>query len=49
MTEFLGGAIMMAYATAGLFFLRFGLKSGDRFYALFAIACWTLATIASRG
>ena len=43
MNLFLGGAIMIAYAVAGLFFFKFWKKSRDRFYAIFASAFWVLA------
>ena len=43
MNQFLGGAIMMAFATIGLFFWRFWKKSGDRFYIMFATAFWVFA------
>jgi len=43
MNLFLPGAIMMAYAVAGLFFLRFWRETHDRLFAMFAIAFWILA------
>ncbi|MFO1499529.1 MAG: DUF5985 family protein [Verrucomicrobiota bacterium] len=39
---FLGGAIMLAYAIAGLFFLRFWTRTKDRLFAIFAVAFWVL-------
>ncbi len=42
MTQFMLGAIVMACAAAGLFFLRFWRKTRDRLFAIFAIAFWTL-------
>jgi hypothetical protein len=43
MSQFLSGAIMMACAVAGLFFLRFWRKTADRLFAIFAVAFWMLA------
>ena len=43
MSDFLIGAIMMAYAVAGLFFLKFWKESHDRLFAMFAAAFWILA------
>ncbi len=42
MTQFLFGAIVMACAVAGLFFLRFWRKTRDRLFAVFAVAFWVL-------
>lgn len=42
MSQFVWGAIVMACATAGLFFLRFWRKTGDRLFAIFALAFWIL-------
>lgn len=42
---FLNGAITMGHATAGLFFLRFWLKTHDRLFVLFAVAFWMLGVI----
>ena len=39
---FLSGAVVMACAVAGMFFLRFWRKTHDRFFAIFAAAFWTL-------
>jgi hypothetical protein len=39
---FLSGLITMGHATAGLFFLRFWTKTGDRLFVLFAFAFWLL-------
>jgi hypothetical protein len=36
------GAITTLAFTAGLFFLRFWRLSGDRFFAFFAVAFWSL-------
>ena len=40
--RFLLGALVMACAAAGLFFLRFWRKTHDRLFAIFAIAFWLL-------
>jgi hypothetical protein len=39
---FLSGAIMMGYWVAGLFFIRFWKKTGDRLFRNFAWALWVL-------
>jgi hypothetical protein len=36
------GAIVMGYAVAGLFFLRFWRQTRDRLFLIFAIAFWLL-------
>ncbi|MES2963980.1 MAG: DUF5985 family protein [Bdellovibrionota bacterium] len=38
MIEFLSGAIMMGFTIAGLFFLRFYVRTRDSLFAIFAIA-----------
>jgi peptidoglycan/LPS O-acetylase OafA/YrhL len=38
LTDFLGGAVSLAYLVAGLHFLRFWRKTGDRLFLHFAIA-----------
>lgn len=38
MTEFLSGASFLAAVAIALFFLRFWRETGDRFFALFALA-----------
>jgi hypothetical protein len=43
MKDFISGAIMMASAVAGLFFLRFWRKTRDRLFLIFALAFWILA------
>lgn len=43
MIQFISGAIMMACWVAGLFFLRFWRKTGDRLFAIFGLAFWMLA------
>lgn len=42
MNLFLMGAIMMGFAVAGLFFLRFWRRTGDRLFLIFALAFWLL-------
>lgn len=42
MTEFIGGATVMACFVAGLFFWRFWRQERDRLFALFAIAFWIM-------
>jgi hypothetical protein len=39
----LAGAIMMSFAYAGMFFLRYWRRSGDRFFLLFSAAFFCLA------
>jgi hypothetical protein len=36
------GALVMASAAVGLFFLRFWRDTGDRLFAMFAVAFWVL-------
>ena len=36
LADLVAGAILMGYAVAGLFFLRFWKDTGDRFFAIFA-------------
>jgi hypothetical protein len=43
MIEFLAGAVAMACFVAGLYFLRFWRKTGDRLFLSFAIAFWLMA------
>lgn len=43
MHQFLLGAICMAFAMAGLFFLRFWRATGDRLFILFSLAFFILA------
>ena len=38
----LSGAIALAYTVAGLFFLKFWVKTRDRLFAIFALAFWVL-------
>lgn len=42
LNRFLLGAVVMACAAAGLFFLRFWRKTRDRLFLMFAIAFWML-------
>jgi hypothetical protein len=41
--QFASGAIVMGYAVAGLFFLRFWRDTRDRLFAVFAVAFWLFA------
>lgn len=43
MHQVLVGAIAMGFAVVGLFFLRFWRDTGDRLFALFALAFFVLA------
>ena len=43
LAAFLGGALVVGYLTAGLFFLRFWRQTGDRLFAAFAAAFALLA------
>jgi hypothetical protein len=43
MEAYLDGAITMAFATAGLYFLRFWRDTGDRLFLIFACSFWLLA------
>lgn len=43
MIQFVSGLITMGYLIAGLFFLRFWVRTGDRLFAAFAVAFWLLA------
>lgn len=40
--QFILGCVVMGCLAAGLFFVRFWRRSGDRFFALFALAFWLL-------
>jgi uncharacterized membrane protein YeiB len=40
--QVVSGAILMGYAVAGLFFLRFWRDTRDRLFLIFAIAFWIL-------
>jgi hypothetical protein len=42
-TDFLYGAITMGFVLAGLFFAKFGQRSRDPLFAIFAVAFWLLA------
>jgi hypothetical protein len=42
-TFFVAGALCAGYALAGLFFLRFWIRTRDRFFAAFAAAFWLMA------
>ena len=41
--EFVSGAITMGFAIAGLFFLRFWVRTKDKLFLAFALAFWLLA------
>ena len=43
MEDFLMGAVAMALATIGLYFLRFWRETGDRLFAIFCLSFWLLA------
>ncbi|HJU16062.1 MAG TPA: DUF5985 family protein [Stellaceae bacterium] len=43
MNGFIAGMIAMGYVLAGLFFLKFWARSGDRLFVKFAAAFWLLA------
>lgn len=43
MNHFIDGCIFLEFCVAGLFFLRFWRRSGDRFFLLFSIAFWIMA------
>jgi len=42
---FLRGAISMGHAVAGLFFLRYYVRSRDTFFLMFSTAFWALGSI----
>lgn len=42
LNQFILGGVVMACLVAGLCFLRFWRRSGDRLFAMFAIAFWIL-------
>ena len=42
LNRFLLGALVMACAAAGLFFLRFWRKTRDRLFAIFAVSFWLM-------
>lgn len=43
MVLMLSGAMVTAYLIAGVFFLRFWRETGERLFAIFAVAFWLLA------
>lgn len=43
MTQLVSGLLVMGYAVAGLFFLRFWRETRDRLFGIFATAFWLLA------
>jgi len=40
--DFLSGAVTMGFIVAGLFFLRFWKRTGERLFIAFALAFWLL-------
>jgi hypothetical protein len=42
-TALVSGLLVMGYAVAGLFFLRFWRETRDRLFGIFAVAFWLLA------
>jgi len=40
--DFLSGAVAMGFVVAGLFFLRFWKRTGERLFIAFALAFWLL-------
>ena len=42
LSQLITGAIVMGYAVAGLFFLRFWRDTRDRLFLIFALAFWFL-------
>jgi hypothetical protein len=42
--DFLGGAIATGYAVAGLFFLKFYFRTGERLFVLLCAALWLLGS-----
>jgi hypothetical protein len=40
--DFLSGAITLGFVVAGLFFLRFWKRTGERLFIAFALAFWLL-------
>ncbi len=43
MIELLSGALLFSYFTAGIHFLRFWRRTGDRLFLHFAVAFWLFA------
>jgi len=43
MNDLISGALVMGYAVAGLYFLRFWRQTRDRLFAFFAVSFWILA------
>lgn len=43
--HFFSGAVTMGFAIAGLFFLRFWKRTGDRLFVAFALAFWLLGLV----
>lgn len=43
MEQFIAGMTTTAFAASGIFFLKFWIKTTDRFFILFATSFWVLA------
>lgn len=43
LSDFLSGGTTVAALAIGLFFLRYWRRTGDRFFAIFALAFWVFA------
>jgi hypothetical protein len=43
--DFLSGGITMGFVVAGLFFLRFWKRTGERLFLAFALAFWLLGLV----
>jgi hypothetical protein len=43
LTQFLSGAVALAFWAIGFFFMRFAAKTRDRFFTVFGWAFWVLA------
>lgn len=43
MEQLISGIAMAAFAASGVFFLKFWVKTSDRFFIVFAVAFWVLA------
>lgn len=41
--DFMSGATTLGFIVAGLFFLRFWKRAGDRFFLAFGLAFWLMA------
>ena len=45
MRQFISGMLVMAFAVAGLFFLRFAKRTKDSFFTWLAIAFWIFGAV----